>query len=50
MNLINDSDRHMARMMCVMALKPSEDTARRVARWRRPTRCSATQSSRIPTL
>ncbi|WP_234386265.1 recombinase family protein [Streptomyces lydicus] len=32
MNLINDSDRHMARMMCVMALKSSEDTARRVAR------------------
>ncbi|MFJ5218218.1 recombinase family protein [Streptomyces sp. NPDC088354] len=31
-NLINDSDRHMARMMCVMALKSSEDTARRVAR------------------
>ncbi|MFG2823805.1 recombinase family protein [Kitasatospora sp. NPDC048365] len=31
MNLINDSDRHMARMMCVMALKSSEDTARRVA-------------------
>ncbi|MEU4845797.1 recombinase family protein [Streptomyces gilvosporeus] len=28
MNLINDSDRHMARMMCVMALKSSEDTAR----------------------
>ncbi|KUJ65565.1 hypothetical protein ACZ90_46490 [Streptomyces albus subsp. albus] len=34
MNLINDSDRHMARMMCVMALKSSEDTARRVARMR----------------
>ncbi|WUT79685.1 recombinase family protein [Streptomyces sp. NBC_00669] len=32
MNLINDSNRHMARMMCVMALKSSEDTARRVAR------------------
>ncbi|WP_055587471.1 recombinase family protein [Peterkaempfera griseoplana] len=32
MNLINNSDRHMARMMCVMALKSSEDTARRVAR------------------
>ncbi|GLW14520.1 hypothetical protein Stsp01_12630 [Streptomyces sp. NBRC 13847] len=32
MDLINDSDRHMARMMCVMALKSSEDTARRVAR------------------
>ncbi|MFF7701256.1 recombinase family protein [Streptomyces lydicus] len=32
MNLINDSDRHMARMMCVRALKSSEDTARRVAR------------------
>ncbi|WP_431040748.1 recombinase family protein [Streptomyces sp. P1-3] len=32
MNLINDSDRHMARMMCVMALKSSEDTSRRVAR------------------
>ncbi|TSB31549.1 recombinase family protein [Streptomyces benahoarensis] len=32
MNLINDSDHHMARMMCVMALKSSEDTARRVAR------------------
>ncbi|ARF53179.1 recombinase family protein [Streptomyces gilvosporeus] len=32
MNLINDSDRHMARMMCVMALKSSEDTARRIAR------------------
>ncbi|MFF8786260.1 recombinase family protein [Streptomyces sp. NPDC015125] len=32
MNLINDSDRHMARMRCVMALKSSEDTARRVAR------------------
>ncbi|MFE2182153.1 hypothetical protein [Streptomyces sp. NPDC059455] len=24
MNLINDSDRHMARMMCVMALKSSD--------------------------
>lgn len=23
MNLVNDSDRHMAPMMCVMALKPS---------------------------
>ncbi|OIJ88964.1 hypothetical protein BIV25_35345 [Streptomyces sp. MUSC 14] len=32
MNLVNDSDRHTARMMCVMALKSSEDTARRVAR------------------
>ncbi|WUH95310.1 recombinase family protein [Streptomyces sp. NBC_00433] len=32
MNLINDNDRHMARMMCVMALKSSEDTSRRVAR------------------
>jgi DNA invertase Pin-like site-specific DNA recombinase len=32
MNLINDSDRHMARIMCVMALKSSEDTSRRVAR------------------
>ena len=32
MNLINDSDRHLARLMCVMALKSSEDTARRVAR------------------
>ncbi|MGW2280332.1 recombinase family protein [Streptomyces sp. NPDC001770] len=32
MNLINDSDRHMARMLCVMALKSSEDTGRRVAR------------------
>ncbi|MFI0817447.1 recombinase family protein [Streptomyces sp. NPDC021098] len=32
MNLINDSDRHMARMMCVVALKSSEDTSRRVAR------------------
>jgi DNA invertase Pin-like site-specific DNA recombinase len=32
MNLINDSDRHMARMMCVMALKSSEDSSRRVAR------------------
>ncbi|MGF1425643.1 recombinase family protein [Kitasatospora sp. LaBMicrA B282] len=32
MNLINDNDRHMARMMCIMALKSSEDTARRVAR------------------
>jgi DNA invertase Pin-like site-specific DNA recombinase len=31
-NLINDSHRHMARMMCVMALKSSEDTSRRVAR------------------
>ncbi|MER7149873.1 hypothetical protein ABT372_05445 [Streptomyces lydicus] len=41
MNLINDSDRHMARMMCVRALKSSEDTARRVARQaplRRPER------------
>lgn len=27
MNLINDSDRHMARMMCVMALKSSEDAS-----------------------
>ncbi|MFF4948699.1 hypothetical protein [Streptomyces chattanoogensis] len=27
MNLINDNDRHMARMMCVMALKSCEDTA-----------------------
>ncbi|MFI9047337.1 recombinase family protein [Streptomyces sp. NPDC053427] len=32
MNLINDSDRHMTRTMCVMALKSSEDTARRIAR------------------
>jgi len=32
MNLINDSDRHMARIMCVMALKSSEDTSRRAAR------------------
>jgi DNA invertase Pin-like site-specific DNA recombinase len=32
MNLMNDSDRHMARIMCVMALKSSEDTSRRVAR------------------
>ncbi|WP_244943372.1 hypothetical protein [Streptomyces inhibens] len=32
MNLINDSDRHKARMMYVMALKPSKDTAHRVAR------------------
>lgn len=32
MNLINDNDRHMARMMCVMALKSSEDSSRRVAR------------------
>ncbi|MFF2809515.1 recombinase family protein [Streptomyces sp. NPDC058000] len=32
MNLINDSVRRMARTMCVMALKSSEDTARRVAR------------------
>ncbi|GAA3195768.1 MULTISPECIES: recombinase family protein [Streptomyces] len=32
MNLINDNDRRMARMMCVTALKSSEDTARRVAR------------------
>lgn len=32
MNLVNDSDRHMARMLCVMALKSSEDTGRRVAR------------------
>ncbi|MET7732960.1 recombinase family protein [Streptomyces sp. NPDC005402] len=32
LNLISDSDRHMARMLCVMALKSSEDTARRVAR------------------
>ena len=31
-DLINDSDRHMARIMCVMALKSSEDTSRRVAR------------------
>lgn len=31
MNLINNSARHMARMMCVMTLKPSEDTSRRVA-------------------
>ncbi|GAA1940751.1 hypothetical protein GCM10009738_12580 [Kitasatospora viridis] len=39
MNLINDSDRHMARLMCVMALKSSEDTARRVAR-SKPSRMS----------
>lgn len=32
MNLINDNDRHMARMMCAMALKSSEDSSRRVAR------------------
>ncbi|MHA6757850.1 recombinase family protein [Streptacidiphilus sp. PAMC 29251] len=32
MNLINDSDRHMARIMCVMALKSSEGTSRRAAR------------------
>jgi hypothetical protein len=32
MNLINDSDRHTARMMCAMALKSSEDSSRRVAR------------------
>ncbi|MEU8995411.1 recombinase family protein [Streptomyces caniferus] len=40
MNLINDSDRHMARMMCVMALKSSEDrTPRRPsASLRRPER------------
>jgi DNA invertase Pin-like site-specific DNA recombinase len=43
MNLINDSDRHMARMMCVMALKSSEDTARRVARQH----LSCAQSGRI---
>jgi DNA invertase Pin-like site-specific DNA recombinase len=43
MNLIDDSDRHMARMMCVMALKSSEDTARRVARQH----LSCAQSGRI---
>ncbi|MEW2484933.1 recombinase family protein [Streptomyces sp. NPDC048411] len=32
LNLIHDSDRHMARMLCIMALKASEDTSRRVAR------------------
>ncbi|MEV0576327.1 recombinase family protein [Streptomyces sp. RTGN2] len=32
LNLINDADRHMARILCVMALKASEDTSRRVAR------------------
>ncbi|MCM2413535.1 recombinase family protein [Streptomyces sp. RKAG290] len=32
LNLINDADRHMARMLCIMALKASEDTSRRVAR------------------
>lgn len=31
-NLMNDSERHMARVLCVMALKSSEDTARRLAR------------------
>ena len=29
---MNDSERHMARMLCIMALKASEDTARRLAR------------------
>ncbi|MFF3607434.1 recombinase family protein [Streptomyces sp. NPDC002463] len=32
LNLLNDADRHMARMLCLMALKASEDTSRRVAR------------------
>lgn len=32
LNLISDADRHMARMLCVMALKSSQDTSRRVAR------------------
>ncbi|WP_405854431.1 recombinase family protein [Streptomyces sp. NBC_00090] len=32
LNLVNDADRHMARMLCLMALKASEDTSRRVAR------------------
>ncbi|MFD8912767.1 recombinase family protein [Streptomyces sp. NPDC059575] len=31
-DLVNDSDRDVPRMMCVMALKSSEDTARWVAR------------------
>jgi len=31
-NLMNDSERHMARVLCIMALKSSEDTARRLAR------------------
>ncbi|MEU5347500.1 recombinase family protein [Streptomyces sp. NPDC020766] len=32
LNLISDADRHMARMLCIMALKSSQDTSRRVAR------------------
>ncbi|MCX5532959.1 recombinase family protein [Streptomyces sp. NBC_00006] len=32
LNLINGPDRHTARIQCIMALKASEDTARRVAR------------------
>ncbi|MEU0646445.1 recombinase family protein [Streptomyces umbrinus] len=31
-NLLSDADRHMARMLCIMALKSSQDTSRRVAR------------------
>ncbi|WP_405771726.1 recombinase family protein [Streptomyces sp. NBC_01538] len=32
LNLLSDADRHMARMLCIMALKSSQDTSRRVAR------------------
>lgn len=32
LNLVSDADRHMARMLCIMALKSSQDTSRRVAR------------------
>ncbi|WP_406495028.1 recombinase family protein [Streptomyces sp. NBC_00846] len=32
LNLIHDADRHMARMLCIMALNASEDTSRRIAR------------------
>jgi DNA invertase Pin-like site-specific DNA recombinase len=32
LNLISDADRHMARMLCVMALKSSQDTSRRITR------------------
>ncbi|TPQ20357.1 recombinase family protein [Streptomyces sporangiiformans] len=32
LNLISDADRHMARILCIMALKSSQDTSRRVAR------------------
>jgi DNA invertase Pin-like site-specific DNA recombinase len=47
MHLINDSDRHMARMMCVMALKSSEDTARRVARQHLPAAQNGEAQGRI---